>query len=389
MQALPAPSEIDALLCAVLRGELPAWGFDASEDTLAAFLDRAAFHGVLPLLHQAFNAQHSGQQKWPLAILEQCRENAITRTMWELRHQHLLEQVFAALNAADIQPVLFKGTALAYGLYAQPALRTRGDTDFLIADAARVRVAEILAPLGFVREGGVHGQYISYQATFTHADSATGNHSLDVHWRINNSQVLAKLFSHDELLQQAQPLPALAPHALAACPQHAMLLACMHRATHRNNPYYVDGVAHYDSDRLIWLMDIHLLAEKFDAAGLESLLNAAHEKGLSVEVVESLKLAHACFGTVRLEDFLNSLPAQTRRETASEYLASSSIKQHWMDFAAIENLQGKLSFAAEHVFPPADYMRQKYPNAAAWQLPGLYLHRAFTGVLKRLPGRHE
>lgn len=385
---MPALPETDALLCAVMRGERPAWRVDASEDAMVAFLDRAAFHGVLPLLHQAFNAQHFGQPPWPQAILEACRQNAVTRAMWELRHQHLLSQVLAALHAADIQPVLFKGTALAYGLYANPALRTRGDTDFVIADAARQRTAKVLATLGFVQDGGAHGQTISYQASFTHSDPATGHHSLDVHWRINNSQVLSKLFSHDELLQQAQPLPALAPHALAANPQHALLLACMHRATHRNNPYYVDGVAHYDSDRLIWLFDIYLLAEKRDAAGLDSLLNAAREKGLTAEVVESLKLAHACFAAGKQKSWMANLPAQVPHETASSYLAASSIKQHWMDFMAIDSALGKLTFAREHLLPHADYMRQKHPDAAAWQLPGLYVHRAFVGLLKRLPGRH-
>lgn len=381
--------KIENLLCAALRGEQPAWPSGRDESFTGHFLERANFHGILPLLHHGLASQSALERGWLQEILNVCRQYAIAQTMWELRHQQLLTQVISSLNASGVQPVLFKGTALAYGLYDSPALRTRGDTDFLIPGEACNNVAERLETLGFVQGASVAGRYVSYQTSFTYSDLVTGDHSLDVHWRINNSQVLARLFTYDELLATAEPLMRLSPQAIAVCPEHAMLLACMHRATHRNNPYYVDGVAHYDSDRLIWLYDIHLLAEKLDAAGLASLLNAARQKGLSVEVLESLRLARQYFGTSTPENILEAFPKTRRRELASSYLSGSTIKQHWMDWMAIETARGKLAFLIEHVFPPADYMRQKYPNARAWSLPWLYVRRAFPGVLKRLNRQHE
>lgn len=381
--------ETENLLCAALRGEQPAWPTGQDESFTGHFLERANFHGILPLLHHRLASQSALERGWPQEILSACRQQAIAQTMWELRHQQLLTQVIGTLNASGVQPVLFKGTALAYGLYDNPALRTRGDTDFLIPGEACNNVAERLETLGFVQGASVAGHYVSYQASYTYADSVTGEHSLDVHWRINNSQVLARLFTYDELRATAEPLMRLSSQAIAVCPEHAMLLACMHRATHRNNPYYVDGVAHYDSDRLIWLYDIHLLAEKLDAAGLASLLSAAQQKGLSAEVLESLKLARQCFGTCIPVSSLDAFQKNKRHELASKYLSGSTIKQHWMDWMSIETARGKLAFLTEHVFPPADYMRQKYPNARTRSLPWLYLQRAFAGVLKRLSRQHE
>ena len=65
-----------------------------------------------------------------------------------------------------------------------------------------------------------------------------------------------------ELLARALPLPALGPHARGPGDVDALLIACMHRATHRHNPYTVNGEDHHDPDRLIWLTDIDLLARR-------------------------------------------------------------------------------------------------------------------------------
>jgi len=57
------------------------------------------------------------------------------------------------------------------------------------------------------------------------------------------------VLSHDEIAERATPLPALGPDARAACGTDALVLACLHRAAH-----------HRDSEELLWLYDIHLIA---------------------------------------------------------------------------------------------------------------------------------
>lgn len=304
--------------------------------------------------------------------------------MWELRHQALLTDVLANLNRVGITPVLFKGTALAYSLYPEPAWRTRGDTDFIIPPHSLSLVHEVLGALGFVPDLAVSGEVISYQASYTWARPGQGEHTLDVHWRINNSEVLAQLFSYEELRAQARPLPALAPHAYGAGPVHALLLACMHRATHRHNPYYVDGVAHYEADRLIWLYDIHLLLGAFTAADVEAFVAAAREKGLCAVCREAIERTVECFHTALPAGLMDALVVTGPQERPARYLTAGLLQQKWMDFVALGSTRRRLQFLRELLFPSASYMRAKFPDHAHGWLGWLYLVRAVRGLSNRM-----
>lgn len=375
--------DIEGFLAALLRGENPAW--PSGDDSFAAsFLDRAEYHGVLALMHGRLQQEPEAARGWPDAVLQACRASAVSQVMWELRHRTLLREVFSQLAAVDIHPVVFKGTALAYTLYPEGTLRSRGDTDFIIPPQTQSLVADTLSTLGFEHGCAVSGESISYQESFTRTESTGDAHTLDVHWRINNSELLSRLFSHEELLQHAQAVPALGPDAMAAGRVHALLLACMHRATHKHNPYYVDGVAYYSGDRLIWLYDIHLLAKSFTSAQWDEFLHLADQKGLRSVCREGLELARISFHTVIPEHVLAALENTGQTEVVARYFASGVLHQQWMDFCAIPGITHKLEFLAETVIPPASYMRQKYPQAKPGSLPWLYLRRATGGILKRL-----
>ena len=109
---------------------------------------------------------------WPTIVLEACRSAATGQAMWELRHLELLNRVLAQMAKAGVQPVLFKGTALAYGLYPEGVLRTRGDTDFIIPPESRAVVHKALKDISFELGSGVSGDHISYQSSYTWAQVA-------------------------------------------------------------------------------------------------------------------------------------------------------------------------------------------------------------------------
>jgi hypothetical protein len=366
-------------MSAVLRGERPSWPDDQSEAATQEFLVCSDYHGVQPLLHERL-----GASDWPAAVLQELRAVAVGRAMWELRHQQVLAKTLAALAAIDIRPVLFKGTALGYSLYPNPVFRSRGDTDLVVAPESKEAVDAALTALGFVRDVAVSGDFVSYQACYTREEDGDEAHTLDLHWRVNNSEVLARLFTYDELHQQAQPLPKLCPQALAASPVHALLLACMHRATHKKNPLFVQGVAHYGGDRLIWLYDIHLMAGALSPAQWDEFAQLAKSKGLCAIALEGFEHARARFGTDLPEAVLAALVGAGRGELPSRYFDGSRARQQWMDFRAIAGVRNKLRFVRESVFPPESYMRHKYPDARPGWLPWLYLRRALGGVAKKL-----
>lgn len=369
-------------MCAVLRGEQREW--PAADSALVdAFVERSEYHGVQALLHE--RVRHAAG--WPSSLLEALHSRVIASTMWELRHQQVVAEVVAALAQRGIEAVLFKGTALAYSLYPNPALRSRGDTDLLVPFESRGQAMAVLAELGFVRALEL-GELTSYQACLTREVAGGGSHTLDLHWKISNSEALAQLFDYAELRRDAEPLPDLAPRALAAGPVHALLIACMHRAGHKQAPYFVDGVAHYSGDRLIWLYDIHLLAQAMSAEQWQAFLRLARMKGLRAVCLQGIEQTHRCFATPVPEDVMRELARPGAPEPAAEYLEARHLRRRWLDLCAHRGLADKLRFARELAFPPAGYMRERFPDARPDWLPWLYLRRALGGLRRRVERHH-
>ncbi|WP_018290045.1 nucleotidyltransferase family protein [Verrucomicrobium sp. 3C] len=193
--------EVEELLCAVLRGENPAWP-NVDDDRFAArLIERSAYHGVQALVHHRLGHRaDDGGLGWPKAVLEACRNQAVAQGMRELRHRWLLACVLERLSEIGVRPIFFKGTALAYDLYPAPFLRTRADTDLLVPPDTRDPVIQALEALGFAGQPNVSGDFITYEAGFAWLDPAANQtHSVDLHWRINNSELLSHLFSYEEL----------------------------------------------------------------------------------------------------------------------------------------------------------------------------------------------
>jgi hypothetical protein len=124
---------------------------------------------------------------------------------------------------------------------------------------------------------------------------------------------LSRLFSYEELRQAALPLPGLSPHTLGAGKVHALLIACMHRAGHKQAPYFVDGVAHYSGDRLIWLYDIHLLAQALSPAQWNEFLRLARQKGLRAVCLEGIEQTRSRFATPCRRTCSTHSPSRVRR----------------------------------------------------------------------------
>jgi hypothetical protein len=349
----------------------------ADGDELLAAAER---HGVAALLAVRL------ADAPPSPFLDQLRDSARGSAAWEMGHRRALLDALSSLAEAGITPVLFKGTALAYSLYPSPVLRTRGDTDLIVPQHERERVTGVLLRCGFAPLSVAECATASYQTSFRRS-RPEGSHVLDVHWQINNSEVLSRLFTYQELRAEAVSLPALAPDALAASPVHALLLACMHRGTHRHNPYYVSGEPHTGGNRLIWLYDLHLLAGSFNERDWRSFIARAQAKGLRAICADGLATAHRCFATNVPDYAFAALERGDVREPASDYLGASPARQLWMDYRALPGPGRKARYLRDLLFPPAEFMRSKFAGEGGQWLPWLYVRRAAAGAWRRLRGR--
>ncbi|MBL0141405.1 MAG: nucleotidyltransferase family protein [Betaproteobacteria bacterium] len=379
----------DRLICSVLCGEPEGWPWGGDSVECSRFIERLEYHGVAPLVDQALAGSYA-LESWPSAIVAHCHGSVRAQAIYEMASRVELSRVLDAFAQSGIKALLLKGTPLAYTHYNNAALRPRGDTDLLVPRGAKEEVEAILERLGYTRFPGVTGDYITYQSLWIRTDALGVAHDLDLHWRVNNSQVLAKLFDYEELETRAMELPALGARAYGLAPVDALLFACMHRSGHRNAPYYIDNVPYPATDRLIWLYDIHLLVSRMSEDELLEFVALAASKRMKAICRDGLVRSMECFRTVVSDPVLRALVPSGAVEPSARYCNEGRVLQMVDDFFALETLRARASWLREQAFPPAEYMRGKYEGAAWSWLPWLYARRAAHGLWRlAVPSPHS
>jgi hypothetical protein len=381
-----ALGDSEHLIRAVLRGEARAWPGNLEPALIAGFLEAGRYHGVLPLLDAAFRAS-AAFEAWPASIRMACREAVRAQAMHELAQRAEIPRVLDALWLVGVKPLLLKGPALAYSHYPNPTLRPRADTDLLIRGEQGDEASCVLRRLGYAKSEGIAGEFVSYQATWSRLDRFGVTHSVDLHWKVNNAQPLARLQSYDELAARAVPIPALGVDARAPRPVDALLFACIHRAGHLHAPYYVDGVARFGIDRLIWLYDINLLVSQMSAAELDEFARLAAMKRIRRICLDALRRTVECFATPVPPHIVEALDDAGTSEASARCLSGDRMGQLIAGLRALRGWRDRARWVKELAFPPARYMHWKYPaNNNTW-LPVLYARRGLAGMARLMSDR--
>jgi len=289
----------------------------------------------------------------------------------EAARERELRHVLAALAGAGVQPVLLKGVVLSRTHYPRPELRPRTDTDLIIPTSARGATARALIELGYEQVAEVDGSLTTGQFHLHKHDAVGLFHALDVHCRISNVQAFAHVLSYAELVSDARPLPSLGPHAWGPSPVHALMIACVHLVAHHGN-----------SDSLLWLMDVSLLARSLERHERDCFAELTALRGIRAVCWSTLKLADSAFGSIDT-DWLASLPTKTIEPTAAFLQGPMRqidiLKQ---DLLASPRLWHRLQIVGEHLFPSSAFMYTRYGTRRTFKLPFLYAHRIVTGMPK-------
>lgn len=333
---------------AILRGEVREW----PEPPQVTALEQ---HAVVPLVYA----------RLPHPAL---REIALRAAAAELLRLEDLRELLAGFAARGVPLLIVKGTALAYDLYEAPELRPRADTDLLIDRRDVGRVRALFAELGYEARLLSGDPHANRQQAFAGRDSFGVEHVYDVHWDIANTPIVRDALRFDELLARSMALPRIAGAARAPSHSDALLLACIHRVAH-----------HHDSDRLIWLYDIHLLRARLSRAEQEEFWLRAAERRVVAICKRSFELAEEWFGAMDwvmpavVPDDEPSASFLDRGRTRGAALASDLKALGWR--ARLERLR-------DLAMPPAAFVRASFPNAPRAALPLLYLYRAARGVAR-------
>ena len=360
-------------VCAAIRGAPDAWrqSFERSEP--ARVLAAAALHRLRPLL--AFRLRQSGAlDSWPADIRRALADAERAEAALELaRHQDLC-RLLPAFAAADVPVLLIKGAALAYSLYPERWLRPREDTDLMVRPRDAARAGTVLAAAGYREAVRQSGRFVTHQRLYVRPDRNGRRDAYDLHWKIADPAPFADLLSADDLLGEAVTL-AIGDSCAALVPsrRHALLLACWHRVSH-----------HHDSADLLWLYDLHLLADRLNDADAAFIVETATRTGTDAICARGLRLASQHFATVLPPSLLADLEARGGQtaSAADSYLRPGARRIDLLaaDLRALPDWASRARLLREHLFPPADYMFETYGRSSRWLLPALYLRRIATGA---------
>ena len=365
----------------LLGGETPTWPCPCHEAFIRQFEETATRHGVRTLLGHILSGSRNADRA-PAGLLEALTCTSRLEALLERSRQTETRRMLDHLTAAGLPCLLLKGTALACLYYEEPLLRSRSDVDLFIRRADREAVDTLFRGCGYERPNIVRGEWITRQTVYGSCDRMHIAHTFDVHWAINNSPVLSPALTFDDCDKAAVAVPALGAHARTLRPDHALILACIHRASHMRVSYEVDGVPFVAGNRLIWLYDIHLLLQNMSRAELDAFARRTEQYRLKTICRDALVKTRECFGTPIPQHLLDRLEPDQTSEPSACYLQSSRAIMTLTEFWAIPGARNKLRYLRELAFPPLDYLLQKYHKRHLAWIPFLYFRRGAEGMRK-------
>jgi hypothetical protein len=362
---------------------LPPWPeeWGAADAALCqSVFERIAFHGIALLLVQHTKALAA----WPALLRDKMQAEARAQSFWEIGHRGALAQLIEALAAVGITGAVTKGSAMAYTLYAEPALRRRGDSDVLLPGADRRAVGAALAAIGMARTGDARPLQESWAAK-----CAMGfTHVFDLHWRGNASAVISHCYDRAGIGQRTVPMPRLSPAARAIALTDNAILIAINRAMHLQFGYVSGSDKTYEQDRLIWAVDLDLFSASFGDGDWEALGEAAEASGAAPLVLSALEFAHAALDTPIPSAVRARLAAHSGDPRLLRYLgALRGIERLQLDLSASPTLADKLRLVRYTLLPGTEVLHERFPTATHWPIPALQARRLMSGAGKLFLGR--
>jgi hypothetical protein len=288
----------------------------------------------------------------------------------EAGERHAIREVLTRLDEVGVTPLLLKGVALGYTVYRAPWLRARSDVDLLIAPGSMERAGLALTGLGFVAAREVCHPLITRQRHFTRESGFRV--AIDVHESLVNPLVLRTLPCYDVLNERSQPVPSLAPGARALGTADALLHALVHRVAHHNS-----------SADLLWLYDLHLLADRMGGRDWNLFVNTATTARVCRVAVDGLRLLSSVLHT-DVPDFVLRQLAEARGEPSAALLGGTLTewRLQWINWRSLRGARLRLAFVRAHLMPPPSEL--PFGAEPAWHLPSNYVVRAVRGARKWL-----
>nr|WP_298925202.1 nucleotidyltransferase family protein [uncultured Erythrobacter sp.] len=352
----------------------------ALADKTAELTQRLDFHGIAFLL--ADNVQTFAD--WPHDLLEVLQEQARLQAVWEADHSAVIARLVAALHSASFQSTIMKGTALAYSVYSDPATRRRGDTDILIENCDRNQVRNVFNKCGFEPSGDQR----ALQEVWNCTTPSGFTHQVDLHWAISSSFAISEAIERDHPRARTKHLPRLSRVASCTGAIDAFIQICINRSGHAAFGYNAGSDKLMEGNRLIWAVDLHLLARDFSDQDWADLASIAERWGASRSVALGINFARKTLSFAVPPGIEARLKRPQLSNTISDYYEAGSAHLHFkQDFASAKSMKAKTALVWDHAFPGREFLEQRYPDADGWPISILYARRLLDGAGRILLGR--
>lgn len=284
--------------------------------------------------------------------------------------RRVLLEVLASLRHAGVRGLLLKGVALAYTVYAASWLRARSDVDLLVPPGSLPTVVSALTRIGFAPDTEVVHPLVTRQRHLVRSQGFAV--ALDIHETLVNPPILRSLPDFEMLFARAQPVPRLSPMALALSTDDALLHALVHRVAHHNS-----------SVDLLWLYDMHLLAQRMSPAEWERLVHTCAEARVSRIAGNGLRVLADVLRSPVPVDVLTRLDS-VQGEPSAALLGGelTELRLQWINFKSLRGVRDRASFLRAHLAPPSQHVG--FGRASRWRIPFSYVRRVVFGVRKWL-----
>lgn len=345
------------------------------QNTLETTLE---FHGLTSLAYLYGQGSNAG---FSTKTTESLKSKHIVTTIWEQSHARFIETSINKLKAAEISPLVFKGTAMAYSHYEHPASRLRGDTDIMVSNEQYKKTAQILMADGWSSTPDRGSKIMNWQKSFSRKDKTGLIHEIDLHRELTFCSRVSEFFSFSTLSKRATSITIGDTKINSVNDVDGLIITCFHRLLHRNCDYRTGTVVTRSPNRLIWLFDIHLLASALTSKQWDTLSETAVTSGCSRSCLLGFSMSQKIFKTEIPNRVLQRLESVGTSQV-DEFLDSKGMVRLFMKFRSISSLRDKFSMVKELIFPDLNYMRKTY-GEAAW-VPKIYAQHLFAAIKKTL-----
>ncbi len=337
---------------------------------------RARQQGVSVLLTEA------GASTLPPGQFEQIKADTVAQILWETQHIHAVAKITACLTESGIDHVIFKGTALAYSVYADPCARVRGDTDILVSPDMFETACTALESAGFTMSLSGVPRYLEHARTFQITSDHGIMHVFDLHHQISWCPVPGSALTFREIFKSSRVLETGNGCIRTPAAHINYAIAALHREISLTGIYLTDAKDVAEKDRMIWTIDLWYLAQSFSDNDWEALGVLARETGLSNVVARTFPILKDRFDFELLPHVPETFSVG-RNSPVETFLNASKARRMWIKFNRTQTLGARAQTIRELLFPPREYMEANFGDRLGF-LPWLYAKRSVRGLVKAL-----